>query len=146
MPIRPTASELNDLWATSHGVINSELAPSYQAFIFALYHEHVTAPGGYLDGKAFVVAGDGFHLATVPARDYSRNAVVVPLAPGLPAASAIGVIGIPFECEALEFAYFVVKTYGDARMPSRHRRQIEQAVRDFVKLARAYEGALPELH
>ncbi|WP_429809816.1 hypothetical protein [Ensifer sp. B1-9] len=145
MPIHPTASELNNLWANSYGVINRELAPSYQAFIFALYHEHVTAPGGYLDGKAFVVDRDGFHLATVPARNYSRNAVVVPLAPGLPAASAIGVIGIPFECEALEFAYFMIKAHGDTRMPSRHHRQIEQAVRDFVKLARAYEGALPKV-
>lgn len=145
MPIHST-SELNALWATSQEVINRELAPSYQAFIFALYHEHVTAPGGNLDGKAFDVDRDGLHLATVPARAYSRNAVVVPLARGLPAANAIGVIGIPFECEAIEFAYFMVKAYGDTRMPSRHHRQIEQAVRDFVKLARVYEGALPEVH
>lgn len=145
MPIHST-SKLNALWATSHEVINRELAPSYQAFIFALHHEHVSAPGGNLDGKAFVVDRDGLHLATDPARNYSRNAVVVTLAPDLPAANAIGVIGIPFECEALEFAYFVVKAYGDTRMPSRHHRQIKQAVRDFVKLARAYKGALLEVH
>ncbi|MCY1315035.1 hypothetical protein D9M69_02650 [compost metagenome] len=80
----------------------------------------------------------------MPARNYSRNAVVVPLAPGLLAANAIGVIGLPFDCDALEFAYFMVKTYGDTRMPSRHHRQIEQAVRDFVKSARTYEGPLSE--
>uniref|UniRef100_UPI003F496FB7 hypothetical protein n=1 Tax=Ensifer adhaerens TaxID=106592 RepID=UPI003F496FB7 len=145
MPSHST-SELNALWTNSHEVINRELAPSYLAFNLALYHEHVSAAGGKLDGKAFVVDRNGLHLATVPARDYSRNAVVVPLAPGLPAANAIGVIGIPFKCDALEFAYFLVKAYGDTRMPSRHMRQAEQAVRDFVKLARAYEGALPEVH
>ncbi|MBD9538966.1 hypothetical protein IB276_05865 [Ensifer sp. ENS04] len=50
-------------------------------------------------------------------------------------ANAIGAIGLPYDCDALEFAYFVVKTYGDTRMPSRHHRQVEQAVRDFVKSA-----------
>ncbi|MBD9538970.1 hypothetical protein IB276_05885 [Ensifer sp. ENS04] len=139
-----STSELNALWASSHAVINCELAPSYQAFTLALYHEHLSAPGGKLDGKAFVVDRDGLHLATMPARNYSRNAVVVPLAPGLPAANAIGVIGLPFDCDALEFAYFVIKTYGDTRMPSRHHRQVEQAVRDFAKSARTYEGPLPK--
>ncbi|KQW33514.1 MULTISPECIES: hypothetical protein [unclassified Ensifer] len=112
MPIHST-SELNALWASSHSVVNLELAPSYLAFNLALYHEHVSASGGKLDGNAFVVDSNGVHLATIPARNYSRNAVVVPLAPGLPAAHAIGVIGIPFEREALEFAYFMVKAYGD---------------------------------
>ncbi|WP_457587601.1 hypothetical protein [Ensifer canadensis] len=145
MPSHST-SELNAQWAISHAVINRELAPSYLAFTLALYHEHISAPGGQLDGKAFVVDRDGIHLATIPARNYSRNAVVVPLAPALPAANAIGVIGIPFECEALEFAFFLVKAYGETLMPSRYQRQAEKAVRDFVKLARVYKGALPEAH
>ncbi|MBV7521149.1 hypothetical protein [Ensifer sp. ENS12] len=70
---------------------------------------------------------------------------MVPLAPGLLAANAIGVIGIPFDCEALEFAYFLVKAYGENRMPARHHRQAEQAVRDFVKSARAYKGPFTDV-
>lgn len=46
-------------------------------------------------------------------------------------------------CDGLEFTYFLVKAYGDTRMPSRHQRQVKRAVRDFVKLARAYKGARP---